>query len=96
MPIINYFFFFVPFRSKKELLGGHLSTYQEKLAEPGVIDIINENQHKFEPYAAIVDRANKNLNSEFVGNQDAHGQIENDKTGKPIYSEDTEPTEHYS
>ena len=95
MPIIYYFFFF-PFRSEKELLGGHLSTYQEKLAEPGAIDIINENQQKFEPYAAIVDRANKNLNSEFVGNQDAHGQIENDKTGEAIYSEDTEPIEHNS
>ena len=73
-----------------------MSTYQEKLAEPGVIDIINENQQKFEPYPAIVDRANKNLNSEFVDNQDAHGQIENDKTSEPIYSEDTEPTEHNS
>ena len=73
-----------------------MSTYQKKLAEPGVIDIINKNQQKFEPYAAIVDRANKNLNSEFVGNQDAHGQIENDKTGESIYSEDTEPIEHNS
>ena len=71
-----------------------MSTYQEKLAEPGAIDIINENQQKFEPYAAIVDRTNENLNSEFVGNQDAHGQIE--KTGESIYSEDTEPTEHNS
>ena len=61
------------------------------------MDIINENQQTFEPYAAMVDRAYENLNSEFVDNQDdTHGQIENDKTGEPIYSEDTEPTEQNS
>ena len=60
------------------------------------MDIIIENQQKFEPYAAIVDRAHENLNSEFVGNQDVHGQIENDETGVPIYSEDTEPPEQNS
>ena len=73
-----------------------MSTYLGKLAEPGVMDIINENQQKFEPYAAIVDRGYENLNSEFVDNKDAHGQIENDKTGEPIYREDTETTEQNS
>ena len=74
-----------------------MSTYQGKLAEPGVVmDIINENQEKFEPYAAMVDRAYENLNLEFVDNQDAHGQIENYETFEPIYSEDTEPTEQNS
>ena len=42
----------------------------------------------------MVDRAYGNLNPKFVDNQDAHEQIENDETGQPIYSEDTEPTEH--
>ena len=93
VPII---YFFISFRSEKELLGGHLSTYQEKLAEPGIMDIINENLQNFEPYAVIVDRAYENLNWEFVDNQDAHGQIENDETGEPIYSEDTEPNEQNS
>ena len=73
-----------------------MSTYQGKLAEPGVMDIINENQQKFEPYAAMVEKTYENLNSEFVDNQDAHGQVENDETGEPIYSEDTEPTEQNS
>ena len=41
----------------------------------------------------VVDREYENLNSEFVDNQDTHGQIKNDETGQPIYSEDTEPTE---
>ena len=73
-----------------------LSTYQRKLAEPDVLDIIDNNQQKFEPYAAMVDRAYENLNSEFVDNQDAHGKIENDEAGQPTYSEDTEPTEKNS
>ena len=68
-------------------------TYQGKLAEPVVLDIIDNNRQNFEPYAAMVDRAYENLNSEFVDNQDAHGQIENNETGQPTYSEDTEPTE---
>ena len=58
-----------------------MSTYQGKSAEPGVMDIINENQQKFESYTTIVDRAYENLNSEFVDNQDVHGQVENDETG---------------
>ena len=94
--VYHLLFLFFPFRSEEQLLGGHLSTCQGKLAEPGVLDIINENQQKFEPYAAIVDRGYENLNSEFVDNKDAHGQIENDKTGEPIYREDTEPTEQNS
>ena len=62
-----------------------MSTYQEKLVEPGVMDIIDENQQKFEPYAAMVDKAYENLHLEFVNNQDAHGQIKNDETGEAIY-----------
>ena len=50
------------------------------------IDIINNNQRKFEPFA-------ETLNSKLVENQDAHGQTENDETGQPIYRQDTEPTE---
>ena len=44
----------------------------------------------------MVDRAYENFDSEFVDNQDAHGQIENDETGEPIYKENTEPTEQNS
>ena len=60
------------------------------------MDIINENQQKFEPYAAMVDKAHENLNSDFVDNQDTHGQIENDETSESIYSEDIEPIEQNS
>ena len=60
------------------------------------MDIINENQKKFDPYAAMVDRAYENLNSEFVDKRDVHDQIENGETDEPIYSEDAESTEQYS
>ena len=52
------------------------------------MDIINNNQQKFEPFA-------ETLNSKLVDNQDAHGQTENDETGQPIYRQDTEPTEQF-
>ena len=86
---MNCFFCFFAFRLEKEHIGGILSTYEGKLAKPGFMDIINDNQQKFQPYAAMVERAYENLNLEFVDNQDAHGEIENDETGKPIYSEYT-------
>ena len=60
--LIIYFFFFFPFQSDNKLLGGHLSTYQGKLAEPSVLDITDNNQEKFEPYAAMVDRTDEKLN----------------------------------
>ena len=44
----------------------------------------------------MVDRTYGNLDSKFVDNQDAHGQIENDETGEPIYSQDAKPTEPIS
>ena len=48
------FFFSFPFRWEKELLGGRLSTHQERLAGPRVLNIINNNQQKFEFYAAML------------------------------------------
>ena len=56
------------------------------------MDIINDKHHKFEPYAAMFDRAYENFNLEFLDNQDAHGQIENDETGEWIYCKYTGPT----
>ena len=91
----HHLLFFI-FRSLKELFRGHLPTHQGKLAEPGVMDIINENQKKFDPYAAMVDRAYENLNSEFVDKRDVHDQIENGETDEPVYSEDAESTEQNS
>ena len=38
----------------------------------------------------MVNRAYENNNLEFVNNQDAHSQIENDKTGEPIYGDHRE------
>ena len=44
---MSIIYFCFPFWSGKEILGGHFSTYQGKLDEPGVMDIINDNQQKF-------------------------------------------------
>ena len=82
--------------SEKDFLGGHLSSYQGKLTEPGDMDVTNENEQQFALYAAMTDRVYENLSSVFVGNQDANGEIENGETGESIYSEDTEPTEQNS
>ena len=57
------------------------------------MDIINDKHQKFEPYAAMFDRAYENFNLEFLDNQDAHGQIENDETGEWIYCKYTGPTD---
>ena len=82
--------------SEKDFLGGHLSSYQGKLTEPGDMDVTNENEQQFALYAAMTDRVYENLSSVFVGNQDANGEIENGETGESIYSEDSEPTEQNS
>ena len=50
MSIISFFFFF-PFRSEKQLLGGHLSICQGKLAEPGVMDIIMTTNRPLRSYS---------------------------------------------
>ena len=42
---------YYPFRSESELLD---NTYLEKLAQPGVVDIVNENKLKIEPYDDLV------------------------------------------
>ena len=71
-------------------------SYQGKLAEPGAMDIINDNRKKFESYTSMTVRAYENLNSELIYNLDAHGEIENDTTSELIYSQNTQPTEQSS
>ena len=71
-------------------------SYQGKLAEPGVMDIINDNRKKFESYTSMTVRAYENLNSELIYNLDSHGEIENDTTSELIYSQNTQPTEQSS
>ena len=68
-------------------------TCQGKLGEPGVMDVTNDNQQMFEGYTAMTDKVYGNLNSKFVDNQKAHGQMKNSKTDEALNGEDTEPTE---
>ena len=58
---------YYPFRSEAQLLDG---TYVEKLSQPGVLDIINENKQKIEPYGDLVDEAFKNYRADLDTNLD--------------------------
>ena len=49
---------YYPFRSEEEL---KLGTYTEKLLQPGVLEIVNENKMLVEPFGELVDQALQNL-----------------------------------
>ena len=95
----HLFFLFFPFRSEKELLGEHLSTYQGKLAEPCVMDLLMKTNKSLSLMQLWLTRHMK-ISIQNFNNQDADSQIENhvqnDETGEPIYSEDSDPTEQNS
>ena len=57
------------------------------------MDDTNDNQQTFEAYTAMADKVYGNLNSKFVDNQKARGQIEDGKTDEALNGDDTEPTE---
>ena len=78
-------FLFYPFRSENELLVGNPPSYQAKLLDPFILEIVNNNIQKFEPFADLVDEAFANYNENLVNNQDAYGQIENDETQQPSF-----------
>ena len=48
-------FMFYPFRNETDLCLG--DSYMEKLSQCAVIELVNENKQKFEPYAELVDTA---------------------------------------
>lgn len=57
------------------------------------MDVTNDNQQTFEAYTAMADKVYGNLNSKFVDNQKARGQIKNCKTDEALNGDDMEPTE---
>ena len=73
-------FLFYPFRSEIELKIGESASYTNKLAQPGVLEIINENKTGIEPFASIVDDALIQYNVENLNNLDPFAQAENDET----------------
>ena len=59
--------------------------YQNKLLEPGVQTVINNNRIKFEPY---VDEDEDVYKANMLENQNPFGQIENDETREAVYFND--------
>ena len=72
-------FMFYPFRVESELKSGDPLSYQSKLNEPGVIDIINHNKCAVEPFGDLVDDAFIRFRAESTPNMDSYGQQENDE-----------------
>ena len=48
---------FYLFRDEKEMLSGFPPTYQNKLQEEGVQDVVNISKMKVDPYGYLVDQA---------------------------------------
>ena len=58
--------------------------YQNKLLEPSIQDVVNNNKTTFKPYDDLVDKAFSHYNESIINNQDLFDQIENDETGGAI------------
>ena len=59
---------------------GEPPSYTNKLAQPGVLEIINENKTCIEPFAFIIDDALIRYNVQNLNNLDHFAQAENDET----------------
>ena len=70
-------FMYYPFRSEGELLD---PSYMEKLSQQGVLDIVNQNKQKIEPFGDLVDEAFGNYRAELDTNLDPFAQQENEET----------------
>jgi len=70
---------YYPFRSESELCQTESGTYAEKLLEPDVIAVVNENKLKIEPCSELVDDALSNLSHNLRYNHDSYAQQENDE-----------------
>ena len=75
---------FYPFRSESELNATPSGTYTEKLSQPGVIDIINLNKQKCEPYGQMVDDAFAYFSENNGRNLDPQGEQENNDVAEEI------------
>ena len=64
-------FMYYPFRDEKELLSGSPPRYIAKLAELGVIEVVNQSYSLFEPFAAILDVFER-INFDFDNNMDLY------------------------
>ena len=83
---------YLPFRSEDEL---KMNTYTEKLYQPGILDIINENKMIVMPYGDLVDDALQHFILDGVtSNLDPFAQQENDEVQDNLpESQDQEDSE---
>ena len=72
-------FMFYPFRNEDDLKSANLGTYNEKLHEPGILEVVNRNKLIFEPYGDLVDTALLNIRADLLHNSDAYSHQENDQ-----------------
>ena len=68
---------YFPFRNEHQLKLNN--SYAEKLHSSNVLDIINLNRIKVEPYALLVENALERLSTNQNANIDSFGQQENDE-----------------
>ena len=78
----NILFMFYSFRKEIELSLNN--SYMNKLYESGVIEIVNTNKQKLEPYAEVVDTALHNFRNDLIHKQDSFAQQENDEVDELV------------
>ena len=83
------FFMFFPFRKESELISDEFGTYMGKLNEPEVLDVVNINKQKFEPFAELIETALANLHENLCHNSDSHAQQENDEVSNIIQASES-------
>ena len=79
MPVA-YFFMYYPFKSENDLKPGNQPTYANKLREPNVTELVNQNHFQVETFETIVNDAFEKFNSELETNMDPFRQQKNDET----------------
>jgi len=88
-------FMFYPFRSEAELLSNEFNTYADKLNEPGVIEIVNFNKSRIEPYTELVEEAFFRFSNDMSLNSNSFAQQENDEVieqlGEALFDEEDQP-----
>ena len=70
-------FMYYPFRDENDLKSNN--SYVEKLNQPNVLEVINLNRMKVEPYATLVEDALERLATNQEANIDPFGQCENNE-----------------
>ena len=66
----------------------------EKLNEPQVSTIVNENKQKFEPFADVVDLPLSNFHADLSHNQDSYAQQENNEVDNSTLLDEEQHPEH--